>query len=217
MTIKIPDIYIVTVDAVSRESLRFALAKTRDQIECAGWTHFSPDFFGGNSLETVQKIMWHRSYKEVRRASHILFMQYDGWVINGDRWNPDWLQYDYIGAPWPWMPDSQNVGNGGFSLRSVRLMRHLAENPDNYPVPRNHPEDAVLCQYYRPSLELLGFRCAPLNVAEKFSVERGPWREGTFGFHGIFNIPNVLGPLELADWKASANDYIRSKVEWKEI
>src|SRR5690348_15547546 len=25
----------------------------------------------------------------------------DGFVVNPESWNPDWLNYDYIGAPWP--------------------------------------------------------------------------------------------------------------------
>lgn len=161
--------------------------------------------------------MWHKAWKEARHASHILFFQYDGWVLDGAAWQDEWLQYDYIGAPWPWKPADQNVGNGGFSLRSVALMKYLAEHPDEFPVPTNSPEDAVLCQYYRPALEMCGFSWAPLHVAEKFSVERGPWRTGTFGFHGIYNIPRVLPPDEFLSWRAAANDYIRSKPEWKEL
>src|SRR3990167_11294478 len=34
-------------------------------------------------------------------TSHALLIHADGYVINPDLWNPDWLQYDYIGAPWP--------------------------------------------------------------------------------------------------------------------
>ena len=36
---------------------------------------------------------------------------------------------DYIGAPWPHFRDGHNVGNGGFSLRSRRLLEACRELP----------------------------------------------------------------------------------------
>ena len=59
-------------------------------------------------------------------TTHALLIHPDGYVIRPWLWNNDWLQYDYIGAPWrddptayldPW-GKNQRVGNGGFSLRS---------------------------------------------------------------------------------------------------
>ena len=47
-------------------------------------------------------------------------MQYDGYVLSGDRFLKT-LSYDYIGAPWPHY-QSHKVGNGGFSMRSRALV-----------------------------------------------------------------------------------------------
>jgi hypothetical protein len=34
-------------------------------------------------------------------TSHVLVIQWDGYVVNADLWDDDFLRYDYIGAPWP--------------------------------------------------------------------------------------------------------------------
>lgn len=223
MFVEIPRVMGVVVDNVSGDAKRFARTKTLEQIELAGVVFWSPN---EQTLDNTQGLMWYRAWESAHlhpNVTHLLFFQYDGWVINGNAWDPSWLQYDYIGAPWPWQPEGYQVGNGGFSLRSVRMMRHIAENREKFPVTvRNtdgnlFPEDVLLCHGYRERLEGWGFRWAPTTIAEKFSVERGPWRTNTFGFHGIYNIPNVLTVAEFAAWKSSANNYIRNKVEWKEL
>ena len=114
-----------------------------------------------------------------------LVIQYDGYVINADLWNNDFLNYDYIGAPW-WYDDGKNVGNGGFSLRSKKLLEACQkENFDN-----NTIEDNAICRENRELLEKkYKIRFAPESVAERFSFEpnrlRPHFRNDTFGFHGV--------------------------------
>ena len=52
-------------------------------------------------------------------GEHVLIVQWDGFILDGKCWNPRFLDFDYIGAPWP--DAARTVGNGGFSLRSRRL------------------------------------------------------------------------------------------------
>lgn len=125
----------------------------------------------------------------------VLMTHWDGWIVNPDMWSDEFLEYDYIGAPWPWEAKN-NVGNGGFSLRSKRLLAILHENE----LQNMHPEDDCICKHYRESLEDVGIKFAPPEVASRFAVEC--WWDGhpTFGFHGAFNFPhylpkNELGPL----------------------
>jgi hypothetical protein len=123
-------------------------------------------------------------YKHVP-TSHLLIFQWDGYVKNAKAWTDEWLQYDYIGAPW-WHTDGMNVGNGGFSLRSRRLMEIVATDPA---IADYHPEDVQICRHYRPYLEREhGIRFAPEDVARRFSIEgyKQPNRTHTteFGFHG---------------------------------
>ena len=35
------------------------------------------------------------------KSEYVLIMQDDGFVINPDKWNDEFFNYDYIGAPWP--------------------------------------------------------------------------------------------------------------------
>lgn len=115
--------------------------------------------------------------------SHVLVIQHDGYVWNYSAWRPEWLEYDYIGAPW-WYTDGYNVGNGGFSLRSRRLLMILANDPN---IKKTHPEDHVIGRTYRKYLEeRYDIKFAPESVAERFSIEghRGDrFYSGQFGFH----------------------------------
>ena len=94
-----------------------------------------------------------------------LLVQYDGYVLNGGCWSDEFLQYDYIGARWP-AEDWITVGNGGFSLRSKRLLRAL-QDPEIAPA---DPEDITICRTYRELLEdRHGIRFAPEELAARFS------------------------------------------------
>lgn len=55
-------------------------------------------------------------------TQHVLVAQWDGFVWKPELWDNKFLQYDYIGAPWPesllfkGVPKHFNVGNGDFLL-----------------------------------------------------------------------------------------------------
>ena len=61
------------------------------------------------------------------RTPHVLLVQWDGYVVNPDAWRADFLACDYIGARWFWHDDGMRVGNGGFSLRSRKLLEALQD------------------------------------------------------------------------------------------
>ncbi len=128
-------------------------------------------------------------------GTHVLIMQWDSFILHPELWTNDFLQYDYIGAVWPHHPDTP-VGNGGFSLRSVKLLEAL-ESPA---ISKRHPEDFCICVDNKATLENeFGIRFAPRNVAEQFAVERTDWHPA-FGFHGFFNFGKVLNPQELTEF-----------------
>jgi hypothetical protein len=123
----------------------------------------------------------------------VLIVQWDGFVINAANWLPVFLDYDYIGALWPWQPSGYQVGNGGFSLRSKKLLRALQDSR----VVSHHPEDLAIGQTYRDFLEhdcLVRF--APPQIADRFSFERHPHAQ-SFGFHGFYNFHLVFEIDEL--------------------
>lgn len=127
---------------------------------------------------------------------YVLVIQTDGFVLNANKWTDDFLQYDYIGAPWlrktilksKWISESIKntntfslVGNGGFSLRSKKLL----EETSNSPFECDGPEDAYICQtHYNYFKDKIKF--APIGVAKQFSTD--PYDNTSFGFHGDKNI-----------------------------
>jgi tetratricopeptide (TPR) repeat protein len=128
-------------------------------------------------------------------TEYVLLIQWDGFVTYGELWQEQFFDYDYIGAPWPWEAEGINVGNGGFSLRSKRLLEALQD-------PRavsQGPEDEDICKRFRSWLENdYGIRFAPSNLARQFSFERGNYSGPSFGFHGMFNMHYYLDSPELS-------------------
>lgn len=129
-----------------------------------------------------------RDLAEYINTAHALCVQWDGYVLDGSAWDPSFLHYDYIGAPWPHFRDGHNVGNGGFSLRSRRLLEVSRELPLDPPL----LEDVIICRRCRPQLEQQGIRFSPEPVARRFSYERMRASGDEFGFHGSFNLVRRL-------------------------
>lgn len=134
------------------------------------------------------------------RTEHLLLVQWDGYIINPDAWRPEFLEYDYIGAPWGWYQDGHRVGNGGFSLRSRRLLEALLDEA----IVDLDPEDEAIGRRYRTLLESKhGIRFAPEEMASEFSFETTYPKGRPFGFHGLFNMWMVIPPQDLADFVAT--------------
>jgi hypothetical protein len=123
-------------------------------------------------------------------SSHCLIVQWDGFVIDASQWDPAFLDFDYVGARWPQFHDGHDVGNGGFSLRSRKLLE-ACRRPDFH---ASHPEDLAICRINRDRLESsYAVRFADRAVADRFAFERVCPIAPTFGFHGVFNMLPVLG------------------------
>lgn len=122
----------------------------------------------------------------------------DGYVVSPSAWQDAFLDYDYIGAPWPLPTDDYSyrtttdelirVGNS-VSLRSRRIMglpSKLGLEWKSYY--GNTNEDGFLCVHNRELLQQQGVTYAPLEVAAHFSREHDiPENQGieTFAFHTV--------------------------------
>lgn len=131
--------------------------------------------------------------KDYIDTDFVLIVQHDGYVLRPHKWSDEFLQYDYIGAPWPrdrfFDTDGTNVrvGNGGFSLRSKKLL----DLPTKLDLPFTDNgtgffhEDGFICLYHRKELIENSVKFAPVAVASRFSRER--WCTDSvmqpFGFH----------------------------------
>jgi hypothetical protein len=124
------------------------------------------------------------------RTDHVLIVQWDGFILDPAAWRDAFLDYDYIGATWPQFETGGRVGNGGFSLRSRRLLEACLD-PE---FKAFHPEDVAIC---RENLALLtdchAIRFAEPAMADQFSYERTRPAGSPFGFHGVFNMPKAVG------------------------
>ncbi len=129
-------------------------------------------------------------------TGHALLVQWDSFVRDGRAWRDEFLEFDYIGAPWPQYRDVMAVGNGGFSLRSRRLLQATVAIPAS-----ETPEDVAICRTHRTFLEQVhGIRFATMDVARAFSYERSDSSGLEFGVHGVFNMLAELGSTGLLTW-----------------
>ena len=121
------------------------------------------------------------------KTDYALIVHADGFVVNPKMWRDEFLDYDYVGAPWP-LPPSDNpvlyraadgtvsrVGNSA-GIRSKRLL--------DYPKVNNIPwegyiengqqyfhEDIFLCCHLKPEMEKVGIKIAPIDVAKYYAHE----------------------------------------------
>ena len=115
-----------------------------------------------------------------------LFVQDDGMVVMKGLEN-EFLDYDYVGAPWrkDWATQNPNkflieqvnpqlVGNGGVSLRDIKHMkficekyRHLSKSL-HYDMIQQSPEDVMFCRFGVQE----GLKMPDYDTAQKFSAEQ---------------------------------------------
>jgi tetratricopeptide (TPR) repeat protein len=144
-------------------------------------------------------------------TEHLLLIQWDGYVINPEAWSNEFLRHDYIGARWGFHEDAHCVGNGGFSLRSRRLLEALQDPA----IERFEPEDVMVCRDYRPLLESRhGIRFAPTEVADRFAFETTYPQGRPLGFHGLFNMWLFLDDAEVADFVAALPASVRGSIQF---
>lgn len=134
-------------------------------------------------------------------TDYAILIHADGYVINPELWDPAWLEYDYIGAPWPLPHPTDTVSYKAFSekgetlsrvgnsvsLRSKRLMQ-LASTREWKPYFGYTNEDGFICCHNKHWLEDQGCKFAPLEIAVHFSKEHEiPENVGlkTFAFHTV--------------------------------
>lgn len=156
-----------------------------------------------NSLIAYSVFMLTDSYKYFE-TSHVLVVQRDGWILNTDAWNDDWLNYDYLG---PLFVQYDHVGNGGFSLRSKSIMQAAANTLPVWDWTNNEAERIhynIIGMYEDGHLSFTmkqyGFNYPTPEVACVFAQGGNPnpiyYREKPFGFHGAYqNINHKTGQV----------------------
>lgn len=193
--LKLPSVTLIGADSYFPEGLLAASEVCQRHIEFGAVKMLTEPLFSGR--EAYSKFCLTEMYKYVD-TEHFLIIHPDSMVVNPWAWDDKWLQYSLIGADWPWLPERESCGNGGFSLRSRKMMEYVA----TLKLDRYHEEDVVLCEL-RPHLEEKGFKFAPRSECRKFSMEAWGWDymeagrnyAGQFGYHGSNIVGVPVGPF----------------------
>jgi len=164
--------------------------------------------------QKINKLTWNEYNQFVISKLHryinteyCILIQTDGFIINPHLWDDKFLDYDYIGAAWdfkkyPFQTNSINpevikrkgidglnrVGNGGFTLRSKKLLEIASQCLFEC----NSPEDVFICNDFYDYFIEQGIKFAPPEIANIFSKDPISDTSSTFGFHGDKNLLNKI-------------------------
>lgn len=220
------NVTLLGIDCLNVERLQKAMDISQQHIEFAAaklLTSLSTDDPRAVRIDHIGSI---RAYSEFClrhladyvETEYVLIIQHDGFILNPSAWTDDFLSHDYIGAPFA-INGQLVTGNGGFSLRSKKLLEVTKNDPTLYiPAPsedtRLEDEDWLQCVTFREHLEKQGILFAPAELARRFSIEGNEivgrkWTD-EFGFHGVrhtniahwlakhpeHTIPNPLGQAD---------------------
>lgn len=193
--LKLPRVTLVAMTSVKIKETIQAMQYSMKEIEFAEAiliTHKKPLRLPADiKYRHISKLtdIDHFNYKTVYdmgeyiNTEFALLIHYDGFVVNPDMWRDEFLNYDYIGSPWPLPKEGDTttyrdiygnicrVGNS-VSIRSKRLME--------FPKKENIPwvgengyfnEDGFICCKIKHLLEAEGMKIAPIEVAKYFGHE----------------------------------------------
>jgi len=136
---------------------------------------------GVENLETqvaYSRILSSREFTEKIPTETFIVFQTDS-MINPNHKDllEKFLQYDYVGAPWPW--DHLKVGNGGFSLRKRSKMLHIINTTERYMGAYEDQFFSVgsrLARLYKPShTEAMEFSIEQVYSPKSFAIHNA-WK-----------------------------------------
>ena len=149
-------------------------------------------------------------------TDYVLLIHYDGFVVHPEKWREEFLNYDYIGSPWPVpKPGTKHcyhdiygnlcrVGNS-VSLRSKRLLEFPRKAELKWEMDEDgfYNEDIFLCCMNKHKIEEAGMRIAPVEVASYFGHE-----------HPVPEVQEVDAPFVFHKWWGRNEQYPRFENPW---
>lgn len=214
--INLPDVTAVAVDCTDRiRDTLSALKKSAEHINFGEIVLLSnrkpyltkelPDFYTYKHIKKIENInqysefMFKELYKYID-TDFALTIQDHAYVLHPDVWDNEWLTYDYLGGLWLYKKDAyiantgEHVrnGNGGFSLRSKKLMELPSVMGWGMREEQGFKnEDGQINCYWRKEMLGQGIRYAPTEASARFSYENlmsENYGIKPFGFHRNFPI-----------------------------
>lgn len=176
--ISLPNVTLIALGSINHTGMYQALEYSKQGIE---WG----DVKMITSVECPTIDHWNKAIiyqlKDFIETDYCLLIHPDGFVVNPDMWRDEFLQYDFIGSPWPLptdrysyrTPDGEivRVGNS-VSLRSKKIL-HLPTELEMawHPYFGNMNEDGFITCHNRRLFQHFGARFAPIEVAKYFGRE----------------------------------------------
>ena len=162
-----------------------------------------------DKLKSIDDFNYNMVYKmhQYINTEFMLLVHYDGFVVNPEQWRDEFLEYDYIGSPFPLPKDDFSyrdingnlcrVGNS-VSIRSKRLL----ELPEKIGIKweADHGffnEDGFICCKNKHIFEEHGMKFATIETAKYFGHEN--------------MIPEIIGiePFVFHKWDGTNAKYPR--------
>ena len=149
-------------------------------------------------------------------TDYVLLVHYDGFVIYPQSWRDEFLEYDYVGSPWPIpKPGTKHcyhdvdgnlcrVGNS-VSLRSKRLLEFPRKANLKWEMDEDgfYNEDIFICCMNKHKIEEAGMKIAPVEVAKYFGHE-----------HLVPETEDVDKPFVFHKWWGKNADYPKFQNPW---
>ena len=111
--INLPNVTLVTVSSIKLCQTVLSLKKSMRKIDFAEvilFSHKRPWWLDKKikfiQCEPIRSLKDYSRFILYELDGHIntdftLVVQYDSWVLRPQKWTNQFLQYDYVGAPWP--------------------------------------------------------------------------------------------------------------------
>jgi hypothetical protein len=173
-----------------------------------------------NSLVAYSVFMLTKSHEYID-TDHVLIVQRDGWILNPQSFNMEWLQLDWIS---PLFMQYSKVGSGGFSLRSKKIMQDISktvpqwdgtqENADEIQKQLSYYEDGVICL----SAFAKNYKIATPEQAADFAQggcrDANYFRKRPFGFHRTWQVIDFkTGEVDSSDLSKDINANYNEQIQ----
>jgi hypothetical protein len=188
----LPDVTLLAVSSDRVQSNIDALVRCRELMNFGDVKFIShvkpdnlPDGISFGECSEIKSIYDYDCFSFLEMGWHVetpfaLLIQDHAQIIHPEIWDDNWLQYDWISAPWPERPEFISistgqmirVGNGGFRLTSQKMMRLPKTLGLTVVFDRGwSADDGLFCSYYAKIFLENGIKYAPVEEAAKFSYE----------------------------------------------
>jgi len=166
---------------------------TKNRVLCEELARFTENSFGRRVIlvplaspnltipEYNQLLCSTWFWEQIETWSHVLVFQTDSYLLeNSSHKIDEFLDFDYVGAPWKHLRNLRG-GNGGLSLRRKSAMIDAAQHFSGRA--SRQPEDVRICRFLAKFPEM--YHLPAPEVAQTFSVE-SIYYPKPFGIHKAY-------------------------------